>query len=479
MLVTFLVFCICIFLVLTLLLVYLFKGTKNPTTVPSLEPREPKTGNFADIQDAGGLELFLDKLHSDLGPLAGFWYGETYMISVGKGSLLKPLSHLFDRPSQLFEMVRPIIGSGSIQFANASQGKTRWRAYTEAMSGKSVANKLPLILSIAKEMADAIGKMPTDDQALVQRLMLALAMKMLSRTQLGCYFQDDAKVAQFHQQYDSMNDEMTSILKGEKGAESRWNEDVKGMQQTIREALEAFKRDRESGDYEDAPLLSAVIDNTFDDEGSSDIGQELGDVIALVIGGYHTTGYGLTWVLYYLTMYPKVQEKVRDELRRVLGEDDLTSATLTKLIYTRQVVDETLRHTRLAGFAARTSNQIERVGGHLIPAGIPLLVSIHVICHDAEIFPDPDRFDPDRFAPEASKLRPALAFPIFGIGSRKCPGSNWAYAEIIAALTVLLRKFEVAPPVDGQPDMEVKQSHGFVTKPDRDVWVRFKPLETE
>ena len=59
------------------------------------------------------------------------------------------------------------------------------------------------------------------------------------------------------------------------------------------------------------------------------------------------------------------------------------------------------------------------------------------------------------------------------------PGSNWAYAEIIAAMTVLLRKFEVAPPVDGQPDMEVKQSHGFVTKPDRDVWVRFKPLETE
>ena len=67
---------------------------------------------------------------------------------------------------------------------------------------------------------------------------------------------------------------------------------------------------RASGDYQDAPLLSAIIDNTFDDDneksGGENIGQELGDVITLVIGGYHTTGYGLTWVLYYLTVYPEV-----------------------------------------------------------------------------------------------------------------------------------------------------------------------------
>jgi len=483
MLVTFLVFCVCIFLLLTILLIYLFKGSsKNPTTVPSLEPRDPKTGNFTDIQDAGGLELFLDKLHAELGPLAGFWYGDTYMISVGRGSLLKPLAHLFDRPHHLFEMVRPVIGSDAIQFANTSQGKPRWKAYTEAMSGKSVATKLPLILSIAKEMAEALSKMPKDDQALVQNLMLALSMKMLSRSQMGCYFQDDEKVAQFHRQYDSMSNEMNRILNGEKEAETRWREDVREMQQTIREALSAYKRDRESGDYEDAPLLSAIIDNTYDDEVGDDscIGQELGDVITLVIGGYHTTGYGLTWVLYYLTLYPEVQEKVRDEMTRVLGNDgDLTSDTLPKLVYTRQVIDETLRHTRLPGFAARTSDQAERIGGHLIPAGIPITVSIHVICYDQEIFPDPEKFDPDRFGVSGGggKSVPASAFPIFGFGARRCPGSNWAYAEITAALSVLVRKFEVAPPVDGQPDTDVKQAHGFVTKPDRDVWVRFKAIE--
>ena len=82
----------------------------------------------------------------------------------------------------------------------------------------------------------------------------------------------------------------------------------------------------------------------------------------------------------------------------------------------------------------------ERLGGHLIPAGIVILAAIHVICHDPEVFPNPDQFDPDRFSPEASKMRPNTSFPMFGFGSRRCPGYNWAYAEIITALSIIVRQ---------------------------------------
>ena len=74
--------------------------------------------------------------------------------------------------------------------------------------------------------------------------MLALAMKMLSRTQMGCYFEDDEKIAEFHRQYDSMNEAMLSILNGEKGAEDRWKKDIHSMQRTIQKALIAYKEDR-------------------------------------------------------------------------------------------------------------------------------------------------------------------------------------------------------------------------------------------
>ena len=132
------------------------------------------------------------------------------------------------------------------------------------MSGNNVVNKLPEIVSIAKELAEVLQRMPkgnskenpalfqpsrlffcpVDDHALLQNFMLALAMKMLSRTQMGCYFEDDEKIAEFHRQYDSMNEAMLSILNGEKGAEDRWKKDIHSMQRTIQKALIAYKEDR-------------------------------------------------------------------------------------------------------------------------------------------------------------------------------------------------------------------------------------------
>ena len=105
-------------------------------------------------------------------------------------------------------------------------------------------------MNIAKEFAAALRGMPKDDHALLQNLMLALAMKMLSRTQMGCYFEDDEKIGRFHNQYDTMNEAMLEILNGAKAADTTWARDIADMQQTIREALAAYKADRASGDYQ-------------------------------------------------------------------------------------------------------------------------------------------------------------------------------------------------------------------------------------
>ena len=51
---------------------------------------------------------------------------------------------------------------------------------------------------------------------------------------------------------------------------------------------------RESGDYEEAPLLSTIMDETNDDE------ELVADVVAFVVGGFHTTGNFLAWIIYYL-----------------------------------------------------------------------------------------------------------------------------------------------------------------------------------
>ena len=79
------------------------------------------------------------------------------------------------------------------------------------------------------------------------------------------------------------------------------------------------------------------------------------------------------------------------------------------------------------------------------------------------------RFDPDRFSKENSMHRSHYWFSVFGFaGKRVCPGQKFAYAEAAVCLVTLLRKFKVQL-IEGQV---VKPSHGLVTHPEEEIWVK-------
>ncbi len=47
--------------------------------------------------------------------------------------------------------------------------------------------------------------------------------------------------------------------------------------------------------------------------------QIVSDVISFFVGGFHTSGYLLTWLLWYLASNPASQDKLLDELQREVG----------------------------------------------------------------------------------------------------------------------------------------------------------------
>ena len=63
--------------------------------------------------------------------------------------------------------------------------------------------------------------------------------------------------------------------------------------------------------------------------------------------------------------------------------------TMPYFRYTWQVLEETFRYSITAPFGARVSNYKEvRVGGHLIPAGIPIVLANGVVLSDETYFPN-------------------------------------------------------------------------------------------
>ena len=82
------------------------------------------------------------------------------------------------------------------------------------------------------------------------------------------------------------------------------------------------------------------------------------------------------------------------------------------------------------------------------------------------------RFDPDRFSPENAKKIPAIAFPAFGVGARRCPGYHFSRYEAMIAVSILVRKYEFKPAFE--TNYFVEPVYGFITKPETEIWIKLR-----
>ncbi len=131
--------------------------------------------------------------------------------------------------------------------------------------------------------------------------------------------------------------------------------------------------------------------------------------------------------------------RLLDELDAVTGTGPVTPAHISALVYTRQVVSETMRLYPPAPMIARAVAQEIELGGVRLPAGSILYVPIHAVHRHRALWTDPERFDPDRFTPDAVRARHRFAYLPFGAGPRICIGSQFATMEAVAILAVLLK----------------------------------------
>lgn len=67
----------------------------------------------------------------------------------------------------------------------------------------------------------------------------------------------------------------------------------------------------------------------------------------------------LSWLFYYITLYPDIQEKVANELIEKLNGRPISEEIIKKLTYTTQVLNECLRHSIQATFSVRINEEKE------------------------------------------------------------------------------------------------------------------------
>jgi cytochrome P450 len=179
----------------------------------------------------------------------------------------------------------------------------------------------------------------------------------------------------------------------------------------------------------------------------------ISNLYGLMVAGHETSAVALAWALWILAKDQASQERLRQEARDVAGDAPIGPETVEKLIFTKQVIQESMRLFPPAAAIGRQPRADTTLGSCRIPANEPVYVAIWALHRHEKLWDEPNAFDPERFAPEKAKARPRCAYLPFGAGPRICIGMSFAMLEMVTILATLVRDFRFEP-VEG-PHIEL------------------------
>ena len=171
--------------------------------------------------------------------------------------------------------------------------------------------------------------------------------------------------------------------------------------------------------------------------------RRLADQVATMISaGHATTAVALFWALYLVASAPSVQERIAEEAASLDLGPDAAAEALGRLVYTRAVVQESLRLYPPAYGIFRVAKRADEAGGVRVPKGAIVMIAPWLLHRHRKLWTEPDRFDPSRFLPGAPPPD-RFAYLPFGVGPRICIGAQFALTEATLVLARLVQAFDI------------------------------------
>ncbi|KAL4969538.1 cytochrome P450 monooxygenase gliF [Aspergillus stella-maris] len=212
------------------------------------------------------------------------------------------------------------------------------------------------------------------------------------------------------------------------------------------------------------------------------------DQLLATFASIYNLSNALTYILFDLAAYPNAVTTLREELDAVLGPNgiaELNKTTLPKLTKLDSFLRESQRlsPTSLVNIPRIITdpNGLRLSTGQIIPPGYLAMIRAQPINQNAELYPDPTRFDPLRFARLREKPGHESRWQHtstgsdninFGHGLWACPGRFFASAQIKVVVAFLVREFEIRFPVGGERPVPLYK--GLAIFPDAEARVEMR-----
>ncbi|XP_051951822.1 cytochrome P450 2J2-like [Xyrauchen texanus] len=217
-------------------------------------------------------------------------------------------------------------------------------------------------------------------------------------------------------------------------------------------------------DYVDN-YLAEIKKKESDPEAGFNIDGLVVTCLDLIEAGTETVTTTLRWGLLYMIKFPEIQEKVQEEIDRVIGQSRQPCfADKVNMPYTHAVIHEIQRFGNVLplGFPKRATKDTT-LGGYFIPKGTSITTNLSSVLHDPEEWETPNTFNPKHFLDEHGQFRKKSAFLPFSAGKRACLGEQLARMELFMFFTSLLQQFSLSKSPDEEPSL------------DGEIWFTYAP----
>ncbi|WP_084649971.1 cytochrome P450 [Stappia stellulata] len=365
---------------------------------------------------------------------------------------------IYERKSpQMRHALEPLIGDGLF----VSDGET-WRRRRQIVAPIIHASRVPAFFPV---MAETIAERRAawsvrGDGASVDMLeeMAHLTAEIICRTIFGRELGRDyaAEVVESFTAYQRHIDQIDILsLLGLPDWIPRFRSRaikraVKRIDTVLEEIISSYESRAGGGE---TSVIGGLLD-ARDEDGRPLSRQAIRNEAAVIfMAGHETTANTLAWAWFLLSQAPAVRAKLHAEVDAVSPDGDPAFEDVSRLTYTRAVIEETLRLYPPVPILAREAGQDDRIAGVEIPKGSIVMVVPWLLHRNPTLWDRADHFEPERFLGAARGGQSKFGYVPFAIGPRICAGLSFGLTESILSLAMLARAFDpqLEPGTDIQP----------------------------
>ncbi|PRQ54537.1 putative beta-amyrin 24-hydroxylase [Rosa chinensis] len=230
------------------------------------------------------------------------------------------------------------------------------------------------------------------------------------------------------------------------------------------------RAEREGWDREDKDLMDILLKAYQDDQAEVQITRThvKAFLLDLFIGGTATTAEAMQWGVAELINHPDIFNKVREEMKTVVGSRLVEESDVANLPYLQAVIKETLRLHPPVPLSTRESRETCKIKEFDIPEKTSVAINQYAIMRDPELWDNPDEFRPERFLVSTKEKYESeldqnesrghnFQYVPFGSGRRRCPGSNLATILLNTSIAAMVQciDWKIGDGNEGRVNMEV------------------------